>query len=97
MLEDNNYNGIRKRIGWSGHDRPGEISGLEHRVDMISWDEYGELRGRNRKTDPDNWILPPSLHPVALTGLGGGTGTLPGAGDHSVRGPKHRHRRPEPN
>ena len=75
--------------------------GAQEGVVLVIWDrtqgwilELTRLHGPNMvrcevvtdgKKDHDHWRIPPSLHPVALTGLGGGPGTLTGPRYHSVR------------
>ena len=71
---------------------------MERQVDMLPQAEHGELQGCcGHQTDTAHWRVPSSLHPGALTRLGGGPDTLPGPGPHRVRRPQRRHlRSPEP-
>ena len=80
----NYHNGGFQNVGGGGYGCPGPTPGLDLRVDVLTWDKRGELRGHHqRKTDHSHWRIPPSLHPVALTGLVGGPDTLPGPRYHS--------------
>ena len=63
---------------------------------MIPQAKRGELRGHQQKMYPDHQHIPPSLHLGALTGLGGGSDTLPVPGSHIVRGLQRLHPIPEP-
>ena len=78
--------------GGSGLGRPGLTPGLESKFDALPRAYCGELRGcYQRKKDPDNWCIPPSLHPGALTVLGGCPDTLLGPRSYSVRVTQRQH------